>query len=398
MPADDGHELFAACALGLEEPLAAELRALGAADVRLGRGGVRARGDSGIVYAAAFRLRSATRLLRLVAAGRVCDARDLHDLAASVNWRPHLRLDQTFAFDATVRDSCFNHSGYAALVAKDGLADRIRGEAGARPDVDSKDPDLRLKVVVRGDEATLWRDESGASLHKRGYRGLMVKGPLNEALAAGLLLLAGYDGSAPIEDPLCGSGTFVIEAALIAARRAPGLLRRGFALEKRPDFDARRFEAERRKAAAEALPRAPFDFEGSDRHPGAVALARRDASAAGVADFVRFTQADAEERDPENGARLVFTNPPYGVRLDEGGDPGASWHALGRHLRRLPGATAYVLCGEPALARKIGMKASRRFPVMNGPLECRLLKYDVLPERYAPSPPQSGDEAPASGP
>jgi putative N6-adenine-specific DNA methylase len=372
------HDLYAACSLGVEEALAGEIRDLGAKEVRVGRGGVNFRGDERTLYDALLKLRSATRVQRLIAYGPVRDARDLLELAASVDWRAHLARGQTFACDATVRDSCFNHSGYAGLVVKDGVVDRLRAETGDRPDVDAERPDLRIKVLVRGDEATLWRDESGDSLHKRGYRASLAKSPLNEALAAGLLLLSGYDGSAPLADPMCGSGTFAIEAAMIASRRAPGLLGRGFAVEKRPDFDGILFAERRGAAVAEILDRIPVSFEGTDRQPGAVALARRDAEAAGVGAFCTFERAEAAERVPENGAKLVFTNPPYGVRLDEGGDPAPSWYALGVYLRRLPGSVAYVLCGAPELARHAGMKASRRFPVWNGPLECRLLRYDVF--------------------
>ncbi len=382
--------LHAACALGLEEALVAELGKIGAEDVRVGRGGVNFTGDARVLSDALLRLRSAVRIASFIAGGRVNDSRDLGDLAASVDWRRHLRTGQTISCEATARDSCFNHTGYAALVVKDGLVDRLRRDTGGRPDVDGDRPDLLVKAIIRGDSAELWRDESGESLHKRGYRARTAKSPLNEALAAGLLLLTGYDGSQPIADPMCGSGTFVIEAAMIALRRAPGLIGRDYAYVRRPEFDRTAFSEARRAIEAEAIPSVPFRSEGSDRHPGAVALARRDAEAAGVADACVFVKADAAERTPENGARLIYTNPPYGIRLEEGGDPGGSWKALGGYLRRVPSSTAFVLCGAPELSRLVGMKASRRYPAMNGQLECRLLRYDV----FAAKP----DSAPVADP
>jgi putative N6-adenine-specific DNA methylase len=391
------HVFHAAAPLGVEEATAAELCALGAVDVRTLRGGVRFLGDETTLCEALLRLRTATRVVRLIAEGPVASPRDLHALAASVDWRFHWRVGQTIACEASVRDSCFNHSGYPALVVKDGMVDRVRAETGSRPDVDAANPDLSIKVLIRGDGASLWRDESGASLHKRGYRGAMVKSPLNEALAAGILLLTDYLGDRPIADPMCGSGVFAIEAALIALRRFPGALRDAFAYRARPDYDAAAFDAARARVLKEAeeAPRPSFVHEGSDRHEGAIALARRDAEAAGVADFCRFVVADAAERRPENDARLVYCNPPYGERLggdaETDGDSGASWFALGRYLRRLPGATAHVLCGAPDEARRAGMKASRRRPIRNGPIDCRLLTYDVFPEKRGED---AGDAAP----
>jgi putative N6-adenine-specific DNA methylase len=400
-PHGEGLVLYAACTPGLEEALAGELRDLGASDVNLARGGARFRGDERLLAASLLRLRSAVKVSRLLAAGGVRDARDLGELSASVDWRRSLRPGQTIACEAAVRDSCFNHSGYAALVVKDGLVDRLRRDLGARPDVDVERPDLTVRAVIKGDYAELWRDECGASLHKRGYRSTLVRSPLNEATAAGMLLLAGYDGTVPLADPLCGSGTFVIEAALLARRRAPGLVGREYAYERRPDFSPSAFEDARRAAIAAELPAAPVKLEGSDRHPGATALARRDAIAAGVGDDCEFVRADAAERTPANGARIVFANPPWGLRLEEEGDPGASWRALGDYLRRLPGATAYVLCGNPELPRRIGMKSSRRFPVRAGQLDCRLLRYEVRPEgarTRADEAPERADEQESSPP
>ncbi|HYC76643.1 MAG TPA: THUMP domain-containing protein [Planctomycetota bacterium] len=389
---------YAACPRGVEPALAAELAALGAREIRPRAGGAAFVADDATVSAALVRLRSATRLLTRVAQGPARDPRDVYELSASVDWLKLLRRGDAFAVEASTRDSCFNHSGYAALVVKDGLVDRLRADVGARPDVDAKNPDLKVKLVVSRDLATLWIDESGESLHKRGWRAAQVKSPLNEALAAGLLLLAGFDGSTAFEDPMCGAGGFVIEAACLALNRAPRL-ERAFAIERRPGFDARLLEDARRAARALERPQAPFPIAGADRHRGAVQLGRTAAVKAGVDEVVSLDVADCATWAPPFAPGLCCVNPPYGVRLGEGDDLRESWFQLGRYFRRRPGLVAWVLSGEPELTVKIGLKASRRIPVSNGPIDCRFVRYEVLAAADRPGgprPPSAGDAVPAS--
>jgi putative N6-adenine-specific DNA methylase len=206
---------------------------------------------------------------------------------------------------------------------------------------------------------------------------VQVKSPLNEATAAGILILSGWDRASPIADPMCGSGTFLIEAALLAADRAPGL-HRGFAFERWPDFDAALWSQLRAEAAARARPTLPFALEGADRHEGAVAIARMSAQAAGVAGLVRLEVAGAAEWRPACSPAAVYCNPPWGERLGEGEDLAQSWRDLGRFLHeRCAGARAFVLCGQAGLTRNLGLRAERRWRLMNGPIECRLLEYPV---------------------
>jgi putative N6-adenine-specific DNA methylase len=289
-----------------------------------------------------------------------------------------MAVDQTLAVDASIRDSFLNDSRFAGQIVKDAIVDQFRERQGSRPSVDRHCPDLPIKLHLRGSDATLYRDFTGTSMHKRGYRPIQVKSPLNESIAAGILLLSGWDRKAALLDPMCGSGTIAIEAALMAGDRAPGL-NRLFAFELWPDFDEAlwsnlRAAAEHRAQIGTA--RIP-PIEAADRHPGALALARRAAEAAGVARHIRFTKTDVRNLEPTTRPEAIYVNPPYGERLGEA-DLIASWRDLGGFLRnRCAGASAYVLSGNPELTRHLGLRTDRKWPLHNGPIDCRLLRYEV---------------------
>lgn len=377
-PAPSRIEYFAPCTLGVEAGLTAELTELGAQEISTRPGAVSFVGDQRLGYAANLWLRSAIRvqdlLVRAPARGR--DA--LYAAVGRLDWSRHMRLDQTLAVDASVRDSEMTHSNFVGLTVKDAIVDQFRARTGRRPNVNADDPDLPLKVVLKNDALTIWRNLSGDSLHKRGYRPVQVKSPLNEATAAGLLRLSGWDRASPLVDPMCGSGTLLIEAAMLAADRAPGLHRR-FAFERWPDFDPESWRAVKAEARARAKATLPFAIEGADRHGGAISIAERSAQQAGVAGLVRFAVADAADWRP--GAPPPYTvlcNPPYGERIGEGEDLVDSWRALGRFLSAHGrGGRAYVLSGNPDMLPHIGLDTARRFSVMNGQIECRLVEYDL---------------------
>jgi 23S rRNA G2445 N2-methylase RlmL len=321
------------------------------------------------------------RLQEEIAVGEVRSEEALYAFVRGLEWERWLDVEQTLAVDASVRDACLTHSHYAALRVKDAIVDRFRDHRGRRPSVDTGDPDLPLKLHLRGATATLYRDLSGESLHKRGYRPVQVKSPLNEATAAGLVLLSEWDRASPLLDPMCGSATLPIEAALIAGDRAPGLRRR-YAFERWSDFDRRVWKAlreearDRARAGAARIP----EIAGADRHPGAIAIARRAVEAAELRDRVRLTVAEVRDLVPVPVPAVVLTNPPYGERLgaEAPDDVAASWRDLGAFLHeRCGGATAWILCGSPELSRHLGLRASRRVPVHNGPIDCRLLCYEI---------------------
>ena len=371
-------EYFAVCSLGLEEVLAAELRDLGASSVEPVRAGAQFRGDLRVGYRANLWLRTAIRVQETLARGEAQNRDELYDLVASLDWSQHMRVDQTLAVDASVRDSFLTDSRFGGQIVKDGIVDQFRQRHGSRPNVDRKCPDLPIKLHLYKREATLYRDLTGTSMHKRGYRPIQVKSPLNESIAAGLLLLSGWDRATSLLDPMCGSGTFAIEAALLAGDRAPGL-NRLFAFEMWPDFDEDawtelRSEAEERaeKGASDIPP-----IEAADRHRGALSIAKQAAETAGVTQHVRFTVANVRDLEPAFNPATIFVNPPYGDRLRED-DLVDSWRDLGAFLRdRCGGAKAFVLSGNPELTRHLGMRASRKWPFRNGPIDCRLLQYEV---------------------
>ncbi len=225
--------------------------------------------------------------------------------------------------------------------------------------------------------ATIYRNMSGDSLHKRGWRPIQVKSPLNEALAAGLLIVSGWDRSTPVVDPMCGSGTFLIEAALMAMDRAPGLGRR-FALERSKDFDRRLWRDIRVAAERRAQDHTAITFEGADHHAGALTLARRAASAAGVLDAITFLETDVRDFVPSAQAPFVIVNPPYGHRLGDEDEVRDAWEGLGNFLhQRCVGGRAFVLSGSPELTRRLGLRARRKLPVRNGPIDCRLVEYEI---------------------
>ncbi len=376
------YRFFAACTRGLESVLMGELRALGAERIQERRGGVAFQGDQRLGYASHLWLRSAIRVQEELFAGYVRDGRDLYEAVASIDWGQLIHPDQTLAVKASTRDAPeLRHSGFAALRVKDAVVDVVRARHGRRPNVDTKHPDLTLKLVVQRERMLLYRDLTGHSLHKRGWRPVQVKSPLNEATAAGLLLLSGWDAESNLVDPMCGSGTFPIEAAMMAADRAPGLGRH-FAFERFLDYDERVWEQMREEAKRRIKDTIPCSIEGADRHSGALDLAKEGAQAAGVAHLVRFTRADVHRFVPDQPPAIIVTNPPYGERIGEGSDLVESYRDLGNFFKsHCDGAVAWVLSGNKDLSRHLRLKTSRRVPVMNGPIECRWLRYEIQGRR-----------------
>ncbi len=379
---------FATCAPGLEPVLADELRAdtIGAADVEPGSSGVAFTGDRDTGYRANLWLRTAIRVLAELDRAPVDGPEALYDWARGLPWERWMTVDQTLSVDARVWDSAITHSRYAAFRIKDAICDRFRDRCGDRPDVDVADAHLPLFLYVYENRATLYRDLSGQTLHKRGYRSAMHKSSLNECVAAGIVLMSGFDGTQDFADPMCGSGTIPIEAALIAQRRAPGLFRKTpFPFERWPDFDRRAWGEIRAAAKAEARPLG-CRIAANERHPGAASLARRDVAAAGLGDVVTIAQGDAETWEPPFVPQWVVTNPPWGERLSDASE--ASWRTLGGFLKaRCGGAQAWLLSGNAELTQFLRMKATRRIPIRIGKFDCRLIRYDVRARAPGEAPP-----------
>lgn len=376
-----GASWLATAARGTEPVLARELDALGAADVRPTSGGVAFRGGAELGRRANLWLRTANHVLLRLAGFPVGSADDLYAGARDVRWEDHLTPRATFAVTAQGRAPGVRHSGFAALRVKDAVADRMRERRGARPDVDPRDPDVRIVLLLDGRAGTLFLDSSGVSLHRRGWRRVPTEAPLRETLAAAIVLWSGWDRRRALCDPLCGSGTIAIEAALWAADRAPGRSR-SFGFQRWPSFGeaearawrALREEADERAAAARREEGPPI--RASDRDPEAAAAAERHAGAAGVGDLVQVATADARRFAPPEASGMVICNPPYGERLAPGRRTlDALYRALARALRPA-GWVTIVLSGNPALARAFRGRPAARLPLRNGALPCELLRWN----------------------
>lgn len=365
-------------AKGLEEVLVAELRGLGIAPKTVAPGSVRFLGNLSAGYRAVAHLRSARRVLVAACAFEAHNPQSLYEGVKEFPWEEWLSPQTTFAVEASVRDSFTGHSGFLALKTKDAIADRCREWKGSRPDVDRRDPAVRVFVHLAGTRAEVGLDLGGA-LHKRGYRVKPSPGALNETLAAGILLLMGYDGTVPFADPFCGSGTFAAEASFIAQNLAPALIAgtRRFPLERWPSFDAFAWK-EILKEAQDSRRNPPAGIWCSDRDPKAVTATNINLEWAGLSTWVKCTQRDACDFVPKAEGGLMVSNPPYGDHCAPGEDLGPLYKGFGDMLKqRCAGWTAALLVGEPSLGKQVGLRPSRRIPVFNGPLEARLLVYTL---------------------
>ena len=381
---------FATTAKGMESLLTAELRALGAHDVEPRRAGVDFRGDLAVAYRACLWARVANRILVPLASFDAATPERLYAGVRAIDWVEQIGRGRTLAVDCSLSRSRITHSHYAALKTKDAIVDRLRDERGVRPNVDVERPDVRVNVYVHDDRATVSIDLSGESQHRRGYRAARGAAPLKENLAAAMLLLADWPRHAragtPLLDPMCGSGTILLEAALIAGDVAPGLHRAhagcvGWRRHDRALWAELRREAEAR--AAQGLRRLPpirgYDVDARAVRGAHANLAR--AELGGAVHVERRPLADCAPIAARRGATpagLLVTNPPYGVRLGAAEQLAPLYEQLGDVLRRrFPGWTAYVLTGAPALAKRIGLRPARRVVLYNGAIECRLLELPI---------------------
>lgn len=375
---------------GLEEPAAAELAALGATEVRPLRRAVGLKADAATFYRLHLQARLPFRFLRQLARFPCRDREELYEgVQRAADWERWLPPKRSFRVEASGTVPGLSHSHYSALQVKNALVDRQRQVWGSRSSVNLDDPDLVLHLHLSpgrpgggGPEAVLSLDGGGASLHRRGYRAAMGLAPLKENLAAGLIAHTGWDGTVPLADPCCGSGTLLIEAACRALGRAPGL-ERIFGLERWPDFDAALWQRERKAAqdlARHTLPDgSPLAVVvGMEQDPAVLAMARGNTAAAGVADWVQLQEGDCRDFRPPDTPGVLVCNPPYGERLGGDNDLEALYGDLGRMVKeRCGGWTLWLLSGNPALTGALRLKASRRVPVSNGGIDCRWLRYDV---------------------
>ncbi len=378
----NSRRLAATCSRGLEPVLATEVRRLGIAsgEVEEGRGAVYFDGGLAAIYRANLELRTAMRIMVPLAKGEIRSRRELYEFASNVAWGQLLRPRQTIAVEAVGRIAGLANTAFAAQVVKDAVVDRLRDRRGWRPDVDRKDPDVRIHLHLATNASTLSLDSSGEPLSHRGYRPRGGPAPLSETLAAGILLFTGYDGSAPLLDPMCGTGTFAIEAAMLATATAPGL-RRHFAYQRWAWHD-RKLELQQRERAQDQVHPAAAPILACDADRRAAQATVRNLRAADVRRWVEVKCQGLDALELPGEGTVIVCNPPYGRRVGAVEELRSLYRELGDAFKqRAAGATAWVIAGERELAKEIGLKASRRIPLFNGPIECRLLRFDLWPGR-----------------
>ena len=371
------YSLFVTCPRGLEAPLSQELEQLKCQDIRAVDGGVACKGGMEQVYRINLHSRTASRvLLRLTKSG-YRNEQDIYKSAKNIRWTDWFDLEQTFKVKVEGKRAQVKSLDFVGLKIKDAVCDVFRDACDARPSVGKIRPDIRIHAFIDERDIQIFIDTSGEALFKRGYRQDTGEAPMRENLAAGLLLLAGYDGTQPFQDPFCGSGTIVIEAAWIATRRAPGLMRR-FGFEKLKNFDAALWKKLQHEAETQIRP-APASISGSDNDRYMIRAAVANAQAAEVDTFIRFEVKDAQDTRPNGEGGILISNPPYGVRLAEVQALQALYPQLGAWLKQhYAGWLAGMFTGDRDMPKFMRLSPKRKIPLYNGNLDCRLFLMDMV--------------------
>lgn len=381
---DNDFQMLAKTFKGLEQVLAGELIELGANNVQIQRRAVSFTGDKRMLYAANFCLRTASRVLVPIISFRAKTTDDIYSHVKQLDWGLYMTATTTFQIDATVYSELFRHSQFVTYRVKDAIVDWWMEHGGVRPNVQLTNPDLNLNIHIAGDIVTLSLDSSGESLHKRGYRVANTQAPINEALAAGMLLLAGWKGQSDFYDPMCGSGTLLIEAALIARNIAPGIYRKGFAFEKWADFDADLFE----DVSSDDSREREFNHKiyGSDASFYAVQTAMKNVQSANLQRDIEMKQIRVQElrlgeeakgdKARQTEGALVMMNPPYGERLSQEKDVLRLYQDIGTTLKHhFSGATAWIISSNEAALKCVGLRPAKRIHLVNGDLDCLFNQY-----------------------
>ena len=369
-------ELIAKTFMGLEPVLAKELTQLGAEDVKEGRRMVSFTGDKETMYRANFQLHTAIRILKPIRHFKARSADEVYEEIKKIDWTAYIETDKTFAVDAVVFSEEFRHSKFVSYKVKDAIVDQFREKTGKRPNISVTNPDIRLNIHIAEDQCTLSLDSSGESLHRRGYRQESVEAPLNEVLAAGMILMSGWKGDTDFIDPMCGSGTLLIEAALIAKNMAPGLFRKEYAFEKWPDFDADLFDTIYNDDSQER--EFKHHIYGYDVDIKAVNTALMNVKAAGLSSDITIRQQDFKDFTQPQAKSIIITNPPYGERISTP-DLLGTYKMIGERLKhQFKGNDAWVLSYREECFDQIGLKPSIKIPLYNGSLECEFRKYQMF--------------------
>ena len=373
-------EMLAKTFKGLEQVLATELVQLGANKVQVERRAVSFTGDKRMLYTANMCLRTASRVLVPILSFKAQKADDIYEQVKALDWSQYMTVKTTFQIDATVYSDYFRHSQFVTYRVKDAIVDYWMEHENQRPSVKLEGADLYLNVHIAGDRVTLSLDSSGESLHKRGYRVANTQAPINEALAAGMLLLAGWNGQSDFYDPMCGSGTLLIEAALIARNIAPGVYRQGFAFEKWADFDADLWDEVYNDDSRER--EFKHKIYGSDAGFYAVQAATKNIQSASLQRDIEVKQIRVEElrlADTNTEGALVMINPPYGERLSQDKNVLRLYQDMGTALKhQFSGATAWIISSNEDALKCVGLRPAKKIHLVNGDLDCLFNKYELF--------------------
>ncbi len=373
-------ELVAKTFHGLEEVLAKELTELGASNIEIGNRMVAFTGDKALMYKANFCLRTAIRILKPIKHFQASNADQVYENVKAIAWENYLDNTKSFAIDAVVFSNEFRHSKFVAYKVKDAIVDYFRDKTGERPSVRINNPDVLLNIHIAEDRCTLSLDSSGESLHRRGYRQEAVEAPLNEVLAAGMILMTGWKGECDLIDPMCGSGTIPIEAALIARNIAPGVFRKEFAFEKWVDFDQDLFDSIYNDDSQER----EFNHKiyGYDNNPKANEIATRNVKAAGLSKEITLKLQPFQQFEQPKEKSIIITNPPYGERISTD-DLLGLYQMIGERLKHaFAGNDAWILSYRDECFDQIGLKPSMKIELYNGALECQFRKYQLFDGKY----------------
>ena len=372
----ENFKMLAKTFYGFEDILEKELLQLGAQNLKKGNRFVTFEGDKGFMYKANLCLRTALKILKPIHSVRIQNEESLYKVFYNFPWGNYLDVNSKFVIDSVVNGQIFTHSQFASQKAKDGIVDQFRDRFGKRPTVDLNRPDLRINLHINNDYSTISLDTSGASLHHRGYRIVTNIAPLNEVLAAGLIQLSGWQANTDFLDPMCGSGTFLIEAAMFALKIPANINRKTFAFDKWKDWDPELFEIIKESQLKKVI-NPKIQINGSDKAPSAIEKAKQNIENANLSEFIQIQKKDFFQLDKQTKGPLhLMINPPYGERLE--GDINALYQGIGDGFKQsFPNTHAWLISSNMEAIKCIGLRPSRKIKVFNGKLESRLLYFPI---------------------
>lgn len=371
-------ELTAKTFHGLEKVLASEIKKIGASNIKILKRAVSFNGNLEVIYKVNYLVRTALNILQKIKFFKANTSDKLYEEAKNIKWDDFIKLEDTFVISSTVYSTYHNHSHFAALKVKDAIADYFTEKYKKRPSIDTKNPDKRINLHIKGDNCTISIDTSGDALFKREYRRDTDVAPLNEVLAAGMVMLSDYKGIDFFYDPMCGSGTILIEAARIFLNIPPAYSRKNFGFMNFTNYDYKIWNAVKREAEKNILKETNIKFIGTDISDKVISIARRNIGNARLRNYIKIKTKDFINTKFENKNGLIITNPPYDIRL-KSNNINKLYKEVGDTLKHgFTGWTAYIFSGNMAAIKNIGLKTSQRIELFNGKIECKLLKYEIF--------------------